>query len=287
MKNVFKLSNYLFSWMMKKGGKGILGGCIAFGGILLLAGSFTQAATELDRSHFPKAFLPYEEIIDNSGIPILFLAGLVVLFVMIFWQAKSFYINNKGIYTLLTLPMKREQVYFAFLLSGMAMLLLYFMAWLILIVAAYFPVMAGHTKVAAEEIFYVTPDVTIKGLDAARTNGLYLAFQRSVFLYAAFPGSLVRGLSLAGGLFLILTSILYSGLHHAEPFAAGTLACVGTLIGGYTMVLALLWREGILQYYSYAKTMTGMGIVMVVLCVVLSIGVVLLSVKDIRKKYVV
>lgn len=120
MKNVLKLSNYLFSWIMKKGGKRILGGSIAFGGILLLA-------------------------------------GLVVLFVMIFWQAKSFYINNKGIYTLLTLPMKREQVYFAFLLSGMAMILLYFMVWLILIVTVYFPVMASHMKVAAEEIFYVTP----------------------------------------------------------------------------------------------------------------------------------
>lgn len=286
MKNVLKLSNYLLSWMMKKGGKGILGGSIAFGGILLMASSFTQVATELDRSHFPKAFLPYEEIIDRSGIPILFLVGLGVLFVMIFWQAKNFYINNKGIYTLLTLPMKREQVYFSFLLSGMAMILLYFMAWLILIVTAYFPVMASHTKVAAEEIFYVTPDVTVKGLDATRTNGLYLAFQRSVFLYAAFPVSIVRGLSLAGGLFLILTSILYAGLHHAEPFAAGTMAAGGIFIGGYSVILALLWREGILQYCSYAQTVTGKGIVMGVLCVVLSIGVVLLSVKDMRKKYV-
>ncbi len=286
MKNVLKLSDYFFSWMMKKGGKGILGGSIVLGGILLLASSFTQVATELDRSHFPKAFLPYEEIIDSSGIPILFLAGLVLLFVMIFWQAKSFYINNKGIYTLLTLPMKREQVYFSFLLSGMAMILLYFMAWLILIVTAYFPVMASHTKVAAEEIFYVTPDVTVKGLDATRTNGLYLAFQRSVFLYAAFPVSIVRGLSLAGGLFLILTSILYAGLHHAEPFAAAAMAVGGIFIGGYTIMLALLWREDILQYCSYAQTVTGKGIVMGVLCVVLSIGVVLLSVKDMRKKYV-
>lgn len=286
MKKIWKLSNYLFSWMMKKGGKGILGGNVALGGILLLASAFPLATTDLDRSHFPKAFLPYENIIDSNGIPILFTAGLLILFAMIFWQAKSFYINNKGIYTLLTLPMKREQVYFAFLFSGMAMILLYFMAWLILIVAAYFPVMAGHTKVAAEEIFYVTPDVTVKGLDATRTNGLYLSFQRSIFLYAAFPGSIVRGLSLVGGLFLILTSILYAGLHHAEPFAAGTLACVGTFIGGYTIVLALLWREGILQYSSYTQTVTGKGIVMGTLCMVLSIGVVLLSVKDMRKKYV-
>lgn len=286
MKNVLKLSNYFFSWMMKKGGKGVLGGSIAFGGILLLGSSFTQAATELDRSHFPKAFLPYEEIIDSSGIPILFLAGLVLLFVMIFWQAKSFYINNKGIYTLLTLPMKREQVYFAFLLSGMAMLLLYFMVWMILSVGAYFPVMTSHTKVAAEEIFYVTPDVTVKGLDAARTNGLYLACQRSIFLYAAFPGNIVRGLSLVGGLFLILASILYAGLHHAEPFAAAAMAVGGTFIGSYTIMLALLWREGILQYCPYAKTVTGTGIVMGVLCVILGIGVIWLSVRDMRKKYV-
>lgn len=285
MKNVWKLSNYFFSWMMKKGGKVILCGSIVFGGLLLLANAFPQAATELDRSHFPKAFLPYEEIIDSCGIPILFLAGLVVLFVMIFWQAKSFYINNKGIYTLLTLPLKREQVYFSFLLSGMAILLLYFMAWLILIVAAYFPIMASHTKVAAEEIFYVTPDVTIKGLDATRTNGLYLAFQRSLFLYTAFPTSLVRGLSLVSGLLLILTGILYAGLHYAEPFAAGAMAFAGTLIGGYTIILALLWRIG-LQYYTTAQTVTGKGIVMGILCVVLSIGVVFLSVKDIRKKYV-
>lgn len=282
MKNVWKLSNYFFSWMMKKGGKVIFGCSIGLGICGFLAQAFPTVATKDSEHHFPKAFFPYEAIVD-TWIPIIFLLGLLGLLVMLFWQAKSFYINHKGIYTLLTLPMKRERIYFSFLLSGMAVILLYFMVWLLLILAAYFPIMAQYNRIAAKEIFYVSPEITVKGLDAARTNGLYLAFQRSAFLYTAFPLNLVRALSLVSGLFLILVGILYAGLHYAEPFLAGIMAFGSCFLGGQTILLALLerWQRDSIV----AATQTGSGIAMNTICILAAIGVVWLSVRDIRKKY--
>lgn len=162
--------------------------------------------------YYPKVFRSYDMVIDHSLLPILFALGLVLILIGIFVQIKGFSTNGKGIYTMLLLPMKRHEVYLAFVLSAAAAVALYYLLWLVLMVAAYFPLMVLYKMQAAKEIFVLTRDNIVTGLDASRTNGLFLAFHRSTFLDMVFPSSFWRvGAWRWGGFALIFTGIFFAG----------------------------------------------------------------------------
>lgn len=286
MKNMWKLSNYIFCWMLQKGGKAVIGTSIGLGVITLLTKAFVSTARETEHSHFAEAFLPYESVIDGSLIPFIFIIGFVLLLGIFFVQAKGHFVNGKSIYTLMTLPMKRSHLYFAFLFAGIAIIMLYFMLWLILIIAAYFPIMTNYAKVAAQEVFYVSPEQTITGLEAARENGLYLAFQRSMFLYTIFPTSLIEAVAMFGAILLIVAALLFAGLHYGEPFAAGTIAVSGLIVGLYTITVKLRWFEHLNFFYGqYARTAVAESVYVGFVCWILFALVLWFSIRDLKRKY--
>lgn len=290
MKNMWKLSNYFFAWMMKRGMAGLFCCAYLFGGLgCLLANAFPSAANAADISHLAEGFRSYEMLLGEDKLAIYFVAGLILLFFWIFHHAGSYRRDGRAIYTLYTLPMKREQVYAAFLLSGIAMLALYFLGWLLLILVGYAPIMANHARVAAEEVFYVSPEVTVSGLNAARTNGLFLAFQRNAVLYTFFPTNPARLLALVSGLLLILTSGLHCMLSLGERWEGVILLLASLLLGGYCIAQAALYHFGTDLYYVFlgysAKTLTAGALIMGCLCLAATIGVICLSMWRIRKSY--
>lgn len=283
MKNMWKLSNYFLAWMMKRGMAYLFFVVYLFGGLgCLMANAFPRAAGAMDWNHPAEAFRAYETLLGNS----FFVFGLILLFFEIFRHAKSYQTNGREIYTLLTLPMRREEIYFAFLLSGAALVALYFMGWLLLILVGYAPIMANHVKVAAQEIFYVSPELTVSGLDATRTNGLFLAFQRNTMLYTFFPTNPARLFALLSGLLLILTSGLYCGLSLGEKSEGILLLLASSLLGGYSIAQAAFYHSGVDFYTAFrAKTLTGGSVILAILCLLGAIGVICLSIRRIRRSY--
>ena len=183
--------------------------------------------------YYPKVFRSYDMVIDHSLLPILFALGLVLILIGIFVQIKGFSTNGKGIYTMLLLPMKRHEVYFAFVLSAAAAVALYYLLWLVLMVAAYFPLMSFYKMQAAKEIFVLTRDNIVTGLDASRTNGLFLAFHRSTFLDMVFPSSFWRVVPALGGFALIFTGIFFAGFCTENKVTAVLGSSAMLLCGGY------------------------------------------------------
>lgn len=133
MKNVWKLSNYLYGWLWQKWTRAVT----LVSMILAVCFLFAAAVPTGDPKaydYYPKVFRSYDMVIDHSLLPILFALGLVLILIGIFVQIKGFSTNGKGIYTMLLLPMKRHEVYLAFVLSAAAAVALYYLLWLVLMV---------------------------------------------------------------------------------------------------------------------------------------------------------
>ena len=281
MKAMWKLSNYFFVWMARRSFLWVLLIELGAAGINLLANAFPQTGGEYElAAHYAESFCSYEMILGKNWISLYFASGLLLVFWAIFWHAKSYSTNGREIYTLYTLPMKREEVYFAFLLSGAALILLYFLAWLIFVVAIYAPMMSNYAKAAAEEVFRVSPDLTISGLGAARTNGLYLAFQRSPWLYVAFPSNPARLLLVVSGMLLILASLIYAGFCPVEAFERVAAVIAGVFFPLFCIV-RVLWLHGTFG----GKTEVGSALISGLCCLVFAIFIIRRSAVMVRKCY--
>ena len=101
------------------------------------------------------------------------------------------------------------------------------------LVAAYFPLMSFYKMQAAKEIFVLTRDNIVTGLDASRTNGLFLAFHRSTFLDMVFPSSFWRVVPALGGFALIFTGIFFAGFCTENKVTAVLGSSAMLLCGGY------------------------------------------------------
>lgn len=229
MNNIWKLSNYLFYWFWKKRGKYLIPGSLFFGALALLHSSWAPVLREMDYEHYPKSFRSYDMVLDESFLSLIFSISFLLLLLAIFEQIRSFEADSKGIYTLYMLPMKRRAVYASFLLSAAAAAALLYLLWLLLVVAAYFPVMGMYEKLAAAEVFHVTQDITETGIDVSQTNGLYLAFRRSLFLAVRFPTSLWNLLPFLGSVSLALTGVLFAGFYRGN-MGARILLCIACLL---------------------------------------------------------
>ena len=232
MKNVWKLSNYLFDWQWKKWNQKVMlvSGILAV--FCLIAMAFPTGNPQ-SYEYYSKYFQSYDMAVDGSLLPVVFGLGLILILIGLFIQIKGFSTNAKGIYTLFLLPMKRKEVYLSFLLSAGAAIAVYYLMWLILLVAAYFPVMAVYESKAAQEVFILAKDNIVTGLEVSQNNGLFLAFQRSAFLRAFFPASLWYVLPVIGGLALIVTGIFFAGFYTQE-IGIRIIGSFGAIVcGGY------------------------------------------------------
>ncbi len=232
MKNVWKLSNYLFLWQWKKWNKGVMLAVFLLG-LANLAALAIPMGNPISYEYYPKAFQTYDMALDGSMIPVCFVIGLGMLLIGVSAQLRGFSQHGKGIYTLFLLPMKRKEVYLAFLFSALASILLYYMLWLILLVAAYFPITAIYENKAVEEVFILAKDNMITGIEVQQTNGLFLAFRHSTFLATCFPSTFGTLLSAIGGVGLMLTGLLFAGFY-TEEIGVRVLGSAGAiLLGGY------------------------------------------------------
>lgn len=293
MNGFWKLTNFLFGQMMKKKGAIVLLASLAFGMAGVLAHAFPRAVSEKDMTHLATAFLPYEGVVDQSGVMFVFLLGLVLLFIIIYATMNKYFTNGKGIYTLLMLPLKRREIYFAFAAAALGMLFLYFAAWLVLMTILYFPVTANYTRVAAQEVFRTADGAVIQALDATRNNGLYLAFRRSVFLSACFPSSLWQFLPFATGLLLVLASILYGGLRVGDKGGQVAVMIFGTIVGVYAMAIPALYINETYNAYGtllgfltlfISRTGVGAGITMSAVAIFGLVLVVRFTLKNMDQK---
>ena len=248
MKNVWKLSNYLYGWLWKKWTKGVTLVSIILAACILFAAAIPTGNAK-GYTYYSKAFQSYDMVIDHSLLPIWFAIGLVLILIGIFVQIKSFSTNGKGIYTMFLLPMKRHEVYFAFVLSAAAAVALYYLLWLVLMVAAYFPLMSFYEAKAAKEVFVLAKDNIVTGLDVSQTNGLFLAFHRSAFLDTVFPSSVWRVVPALGGLALILTGIFFAGFFYTENRLMAVFGCIAMLLcGGYLYLCNVIKDFGLVHY---------------------------------------
>ena len=232
MKNMWKLSNYLFGWQWKKWNKGVILAVFLLGLTNLLALAI-PLGNPMSYEYYPKAFQTYDMALDRSMVPICFAIGLGMLLIGVFGQLKGFSQHGKGIYTLFLLPMRRKDVYLAFFFSAAASILLYYALWLLLLVAAYFPITAIYEKKALEEVFWLTKDVMITNIETQQTNGLFLAFRHSTFLATCFPSTFGTLFSAVGGMGLMLTGMLFAGFY-TEELGMRVLTSAGAiLLGGY------------------------------------------------------
>lgn len=296
MNGFWKLTNYLFGWMMQKRGMIVLIASLVFGTVGMLIRSFPKAAAKGDITHLAESFLPYEMIVDKSGVVFVFLLGLLLLFLIIYLTANQFFTNGKGIYTILMLPVKRSHIYFAFFAASLAMIVLYFATWLMLMVVLYFPVMANYTRVAAAEVFRVSDSVIVQALDATRVNGLYLAFRRSSFLLSCFPSSLWQALALVSGLMLTVVSVLYGALHVGDKGGQVMVMLIGIVMGVSTAMISWVNINELSFSFGYivsgvfgiASAQTTIGTTLIYCIPTVSMIVLLmhLSLKDMKKKIV-
>ena len=249
MKNVWKLSNYLYGWLWQKWTKGVTFVSMILAVCVLFAAAVPTGSAK-EYVYYSKAFRSYDMVIDHSFLPILFAVGLVLLLIGIFVQIRSFSTNGKGIYSLFLLPMKRHEVYFAFVLSAAAAVALYYLLWLVLMVAAYFPLMSFYEVKAAKEIFVLTRDNIVTGIDVSQTNGLFLAFHRSVFLDTVFPSSVWKVVPALGGFALIFTGIFFAGFFYTENRMMAVFGGIAMLLCGGYLCLSDVIKDFGLTYYD-------------------------------------
>lgn len=253
MRNTLTLSNYIFGWYMKKFGTWILA-ISAVAAIVLLA---VYPGSNSGYAHIAIEFRTYDLVVDRSGVFIVFIIGLLLVLQALFLQMNSFYTNGRGMYTLFTLPMKRRQVYAAFFLSAITVVLLYFAVWTVLMVVLYFPVTSMYANLARQAVLYVAPDVTLTGLDTSVTNGLYLALQRSAFLSGCLPTSGFTALCLAGGMLLSVAAVVFAGLYN-EYLSLRILMLFTALAGIYVAFYQVWFVMASDSYFTGSNLLEGM-----------------------------
>lgn len=228
MKQTALLSGYVFQWNMKKGGWAVYVLSILAGVISAVYRGYAGMPGETS-SFRAKGFLPYEIIIDQSLIPIFFCVGLLALLFLQYMRLRQYRKEGKGIYTFLTLPMKGKQVADAFLFQALAMVFLYYALWLVVIVVMYFPMMHWMTSLAAKQEFLMDDGTILTGIDAARNNGLFLAFLRSNFLGIVYSLDWKMMVYVLCLLFFLAVCAVYLGLQKYSVITGGLIVAIGIL----------------------------------------------------------
>lgn len=164
-------------------------------GLALGVGAMLCALALLSAGIVPQvSMLPYESILHAkyfSGLlPLGWWGGTLILVMMI----RRDLFKGGGKYIVMTLPFRRRQVFYAYALAG---LLQFLMLWTALLVSAlllYGPVSRQCLLVAQEGIRSGLLPASMPVENILRSNGLFLAFQRSDILRLLLPPSPVEAL---------------------------------------------------------------------------------------------
>ena len=186
MKKFYKLLNYEVSQYITK----VL--IICFGAIISSLFFVNRASNDYSNLHNR-----FETIYEYSGSIIIFVICFAAVCGICIQSLYSNYFSSKSIYTLITLPMKREGIYFSKLISYFIYFLMLYSTQLISVFISYALVL---NKIAAlERGKYVM------------NNGLFLAFLRSGFLRILLPLGL-EGIISTISILIAIGCSLYYGL---------------------------------------------------------------------------
>ncbi len=280
MKNTIKLSNYLFHWFFRKSGRYIMGISLGIASLLILISSSLSGNNAYQ--HIAKEFRTYDMVIDYSGAGIVFFLGLVTLFITLFIQMNGFYTNGKGMYSILTLPMKRCQVFYAFFLSASAVIFLYFALWLVAMAALYVPISSMYVKAAFQSVLRFSQSVTVREIDTSISNGFFLAFHRSIFLSSCFPVSWIQVLALSGGLFLSVTAIVFAGLYNESVFIRVLLFVV--VLAGFFVAFYRAWLFIDNQLFYSVRSILPQSLYLFILAGLLGVTLIIVAIHKLKRR---
>ncbi|MBB6735293.1 hypothetical protein [Cohnella zeiphila] len=159
----------------------------------------------------------YEDLYAASGCPLLFLLLLALLCAYFLKSVYAGYWGSKSVYTYLTLPVRRESLYFSKLIVFATCLLL-------LIAAQIVSIRLGYELVAAKAKAYPAGSLAMR-------NGLFLAFARSEFFRLLLPLNFSRILSSCSMLLAIATGFYYGALcERSRKFGGFALIAVAAFV---------------------------------------------------------
>lgn len=144
------------------------------------------------------AYMRFEDLYRASGCAFVFLIYFLAACAFFLKTFYAGYWRSKSIYTYMTLPVRREALYFSQLIVFSGCLLLLFAAQLV-------SIRLGYGLVSARAEAYMEGRYAMK-------NGLFLAVIRSDFLRILFPFSLSRIVSSISLFVAIATGVYYGAL---------------------------------------------------------------------------
>lgn len=149
--------------------------------------------------HYSNWFERFEFLFSKSGCIIVFLVCFFILCGLCIFNAYSNYTDSKSIYTLLTLPLPREYMYFSKLIC-------YAICFLTLLASQVISAWAGYGIISV----YITSKPT-ENTVLPINNGLFLAFIRSDFFRIILPFGFNSFLS-SLAIFINLVCTMYYGV---------------------------------------------------------------------------
>jgi len=186
MKAFYRLLNYEFGELLKE----VL---IICGGLIVTTLIFIQI--ELTNYNSFTVHERYEDIFRSSGGPIIFLVFLVLLLALYVIATNAPYMGSRSIYTFLTLPVKRELLYFSKLTAFLIGMLMLLAAQLISYRLGY-GIMMNKIEGYADGQYVMM-------------NGLFLSLIRSDFMQMLWPSSLLGITATVSVLVTLVTGLYY------------------------------------------------------------------------------
>ncbi len=185
-------------------------------------------------------------------------------------------------YSILTLPMKRCEVFFAFYLSASAAVFIYFALWVIAMAAFYLPITSVYVKEAFQSVLRFSQSVTVRDIDTSISNGFFLAFHRSIFLSSCFPVSWIQALALSGGMFLSITAIVFAGLYNESIFTRVLLFVV--VLAGFFVAFYRAWIFIDNQLFYSVRTIMPQSLYLFVLAGLLGVTLMVVAIKKLKRR---
>jgi hypothetical protein len=163
--------------------------------LIICAGTLVSPLMLLNRAiDYSNYYKRFETIYESSGYIIVFAVFFAAICGICFQSFYSNYFGSKSIYTLVTIPMKREAIYFSKLISFFIYFLMFFAAQLISVFIAHG--MISSQVARCEDGKYLI------------NNSLFLAFIRSGFLRILMPLGL-EGIVSTVSMFAVIVCGLY------------------------------------------------------------------------------
>ncbi len=191
----------------------------------------------------------FEHLYTSSGGPLLFLLFVILLIAFYVKSMYASYWGSKSIYTFLTLPVKRDSLYWSKLLAFLIGFLVLYASQFISVAITYWMLENKLLGTIAETYLM--------------HNGLYLAYIRSGFFSMLMPHSLSGALST---LLLILTLLL--GVYYA------VLCERSRMIWGYIPIVVsirmisqiVLYRTSLPLDYLWSFNVDIRSVILLVIC---------------------